>query len=93
MSARDGVGLDHLRDALGDVFALRRVAGELHLSNESGRLRARLHALDAIRSETHDETGWRVAIDLPETEALRLVAAGGAEVLRSLLPDTDLDPI
>ena len=93
LSARDGIGLDHLRDALGDVFAIRRVIGELHLPADSGRLRARLHALDAIRSEIHEETGWRVAIDLPETDALRLLAAGEAEPLRLLLPEPESDPI
>ncbi len=93
LSARDRIGLDHLRDALGDVFALRRVVGELHLPAESGRLRARLHALDAIRAETHDESGWHVAIDLPETDALRLLAAGGADALRPLLPEPEPDPI
>ncbi|PNS09689.1 ribosome rescue GTPase HflX [Solilutibacter silvestris] len=93
LSARDGIGLEHLRDALGDVFALRRVIGELHLPADAGRLRARLHALDAIQSETHDDAGWHVAIDLPETDVLRLLAAGDAEPLRLLLPEPEPDPI
>src|SRR5688500_4009897 len=43
LSARDGAGLDLLRKALGARLGLRRVAGELLLPNEAGRLRARLH--------------------------------------------------
>src|SRR5690554_1135560 len=69
ISARDGLGLDLLRDALAASLGLRRVAGELELPSTAGRLRARLHELDAVRGESHDEQGWHLRIDLPHADA------------------------
>jgi GTP-binding protein HflX len=85
ISARTGAGLDLLRNALGQRLGLKRVAAELHLPPSAGRLRARLHALDAIRGEDHDEHGWRLDIDLPLPDALRLAAQDDGAPLRELL--------
>src|SRR5690606_26755278 len=74
ISARDGAGLDLLREALARRLGLRRVQAELRLPPGAGRLRARLHDADAIRAERHDEDGWTLAIDLPLADARRLAA-------------------
>jgi GTP-binding protein HflX len=87
ISARDGDGLDLLRAALGERLGLRRVAGEVRLPTDAGRLRARLHALDAVRGESHDEAGWRLSVDLALADAARLAAQSDGAPLRALLPE------
>mgnify|MGYP002651756623 CR=1 FL=1 len=89
ISARDGVGLDLMRDALGQRLGLRRVIGEITLPTDAGRLRARLHALDAVRGERHEADGWHIAIDLPVADAARLAAQADGAPLRPLLPVAD----
>ena len=86
LSARDGIGLDLLRQALGDRLGFLRVLGEVVLPTDAGRLRARLHALDAVRSEEHDADGWRLQLDLPIADAMRLAAQDDGAPLRGLLP-------
>ena len=86
LSARDGLGLELLRDALGERLGLRRVVGDITLPTDAGRLRARLHALGAIRSETHDGDGWQLQVDLPLIDATRLAAQPEGAPLRPLLP-------
>ena len=86
ISARDGLGLDLLREALGRRLGLRRLHGELRLPSDAGRLRARLHEIDAIRGESHDADGWTLDIDLPLADARRLAAHADGAPLRSLLP-------
>ena len=85
ISARDGDGLDLLREALAGSLGLRRVTGELELPSSAGRLRARLHELDAVREESHDEHGWHLRIDLPHGDAARLAAGPEGSPLRELL--------
>ena len=86
ISARDGLGIDLLREALGERLGLRRVIGEILLPIDAGRLRARLHALDAVRGETHDGDGWHLRVDLPLADAARLAAQADGAPLRPLLP-------
>ena len=85
LSAREGAGLALLREALADALPLRNVQGALQLPPEAARLRARLHALGAVRAEEADEDGWRIEVDLPEAEAQRLLAQEHGEALRGLL--------
>jgi GTP-binding protein HflX len=87
VSARDGLGLEVLRQALGARLGLRRVQGELRLPPEAGRLRARLHELDAVRGEEHDEDGWRLRLDLAEADALRVASQPWGEPVRARLGD------
>ena len=87
LSARDGLGLDALRQALGARLGMRRVQGELRLPPAAGRLRARLHELDAVRGEEHDEDGWRLQLDLAEADALRVASQPWGEPVRALLVD------
>ena len=63
------------------------MVGEVHLPTDAGRLRARLHALDAVRGERHDADGWCLSIDLPQADAARLAAQPDGAPLRVLLPD------
>ncbi|TWG94573.1 GTP-binding protein HflX [Luteimonas sp. J16] len=93
ISARDGLGLDLLRDALGERLARGRVVGELALPPDAGRLRARLHALDAVRDESHDEHGWKLRVDLSEADAARLATLPGGAALRPLLPEVAADSL
>lgn len=87
ISARDGLGLDLLRDALGARLGLRRIRSELQLLPQSGRLRARLHELGAVLGESHDEHGWRLQLDLAEADALRIASQPWGEPLQPLLVD------
>ena len=85
LSARSGAGLDALRAWLGQRFADRRLTTTLALGPEQGRLRARLHALEAVRGETADAEGWRLEIDLPLAVAERLANEPGGHALAPLL--------
>ncbi len=92
ISARDGLGLDLLRNALSARLAQRRIVADIDLPSDAGRLRARLHQLDAVRGESQDETGWRISIDLSEADAARLAAQPDGAALRRLLPELAADP-
>jgi GTP-binding protein HflX len=92
ISARDNAGLDLLRDALGARLGLRRIQGDLRLPPAAGRLRARLHALGAVRAESHDEHGWSISLDLAAADAERLATDAHGEPLRSLLIEAALVP-
>ncbi|GAA4862900.1 ribosome rescue GTPase HflX [Luteimonas vadosa] len=92
ISARDGTGLDLLRNVLATRLGLRRVQAELRLPTSAGRLRARLHQLDAVREESQDEDGWRMDIDLALADAARLAAQDDGAPIRALLPEpVDID--
>ena len=92
LSARDGQGLDLLRAALAETLGMRRLQGVLRLPAEAGRLRARLHALAAVRSEVHDDSGWQLQVDLALSDAVRLGAQADGAPLRELLGDSGLSP-
>jgi GTP-binding protein HflX len=87
LSARDGVGLDLLREALVARLGVRRVIGRVRLPARAGRLRARLYALEAVRADHHeDDGGWTLELDLPLGDAERLAAGPGGDALEPLLP-------
>jgi GTP-binding protein HflX len=85
LSAQTGAGVDALKQVLSRRFSDRQVVGELTLRPEDGRLRARLHALDAVRGERSDEAGWHLQLDLPLAVAERLAAETGGHALQPLL--------
>ena len=95
LSARDGEGLELLRQALAEVLELRHVSGELRIPPQAARLRAKLHELGAVRAEEHDEHGWRLTVDLAVADAQRLFAQAHGEPLRPLLETVvdDTDPV
>ncbi|MGX5729931.1 ribosome rescue GTPase HflX [Pseudoxanthomonas beigongshangi] len=87
ISARDGAGLDVLKEALAQTLGLERIIGTVHLGERSARLRSRLHALGAVRGERHDETGWHLDLDMALADARRLAAEAGGHALETLLPE------
>jgi GTPase len=89
ISARNGIGLELLRTALAARLGLRRIVADLRLPPSAGRLRARLHQLDAIRGESHDEHGWTLSVDMAVADATRLAADNDGAPLRGLLPQID----
>ena len=92
ISARDGLGIELLREALGTRFGLRRIQAEVSLPPAAGRLRARLYQLDAVRGERHDEHGWTLALDIAESDAQRLAAQDDGAALRPLLLEGQVTP-
>ncbi len=90
VSARDGVGLDLLRDVLVARLGLQRVLGTVRLPARAGRLRARLYALDGVRSEVHeDDGGWTLALDMARPDVEKLAAGPDGHALEGLLPPDD----
>ncbi|WP_188797173.1 ribosome rescue GTPase HflX [Dyella nitratireducens] len=91
LSAATGVGLDLLREALGECLGGERVQSELRLPLSAGRLHARLRAAGAIAEEAVDEEGWRLRIDAPRSVLAPLTGGQGqdVELLRGLLGNPD----
>ncbi len=87
LSAARGLGIDLLRQALGELLGGDRVQSPLHLPLSAGRLHARLKAAGAIVGEAVDEHGWRLDIDAPRSVIAPLSGgnAAEAELLRELL--------
>jgi GTP-binding protein HflX len=87
LSAARGIGIDLLRQALGELLGGDRVQSALHLPLSAGRLHARLKAAGAIVGEAVDEHGWRLDIDAPRSVIAPLSGgnAAEAELLRELL--------
>ncbi|MFC7300517.1 ribosome rescue GTPase HflX [Cognatiluteimonas weifangensis] len=92
ISAREGLGLDLLRAALGQRLGLRRIHAELRLPPDAGRLRAHLHELGAVRAESHDEHGWRLRLDLARADAVRIATHAYGAPLQALLLETGGSP-
>ena len=93
VSAKERLGLEDLREGLAQLFGLQRIVATLRLPSEAARLRSQLHELDAVRAESHDESGWQIDIDLPATDAYRLLSDPHAAPLRALLPSSDDVPM
>jgi GTP-binding protein HflX len=79
------------------MIGARRVQGDVHLPPEAGRLRARLHALAAVRDESHHEGpegagGWNLRIDLALADAARLASQADGAPLRPLLAAGAAEP-
>ena len=87
VSARDGAGIDALRAAVAARVGSRRIHRTVRLPARAGRLRARLFQAGAVVSEQHDEHGWEIELDLPETLAEQLCAGAdpGCSSLRGQL--------
>ncbi len=85
LSAQSGAGLELLRESLGQRFSDRQISGEVRLSSDQGRLRARLHALGAIKDEAFDESGWQLRLEMPLASAERLSQEPGGHLLLELL--------
>jgi GTPase len=78
VSARDGHGLDLLRDAIAQRFADHRIHRCVHLPHDAGQLRARLFEAGAVVSESSSDEGWALELDLPQRLAEQLCAGEDA---------------
>ncbi|HSC83979.1 MAG TPA: GTPase HflX, partial [Pseudomonas sp.] len=80
LSARDGKGLELLRQAVAELLGEDLFVGTLRLPQRLGRLRAQFFELNAVQSETHDDEGATLlAIRLPRVELNRLVSRAGMQ--------------
>ncbi|CJK88723.1 GTPase [Streptococcus pneumoniae] len=81
VSARDGLGLDLLRQAVAELLGDDLFVGTLRLPQRLGRLRAQFFELGAVQRETHDEEGGSLLeVRLPRVELNRLISREGLRV-------------
>jgi GTP-binding protein HflX len=81
VSARDGRGLDLLRQAMAELIENDLFVGTLHLGQQFARLRAQFFSVNAVQSETHDDEGASLlAVRLPRVEFNRLISREGLEL-------------
>ncbi|HET6602908.1 MAG TPA: ribosome rescue GTPase HflX [Xanthomonadaceae bacterium] len=81
VSARDGLGLGLLREAIAARIERRRIHRTVFLPARAGRLRARLFQAGAVVAEHYDreDDGWRLELDVPEALVEQICSAGDAE--------------
>jgi len=80
LSARDGRGLELLRQAIAELLGEDLFAATLRLPQRLGRLRAQLFAAGAVQGEAHDEQGdILLQLRLPRAELNRLVSREGLQ--------------
>lgn len=81
VSARDGLGLDLLRQAVAELLGDDLFVSTLCLPQRLGRLRAQFFELGAVQRETHDEEGGSLLeVRLPRVELNRLISREGLRV-------------
>ena len=92
LDARDQRGLDLLQQALSERLADDVIDFSMTLSPEQGKLRAGLHALNAVREESFDEHGHSVLeVRLPRRDFNQLMAQLG-ERANTYLPEMLQEP-
>ena len=80
LSAKDGVGIDLLRQAIAEVLAIDVIRETLGLPASAGRLRAMLFEQGAVLSETYDDAGSSVLkICIPKDDYLTILANAGVK--------------
>jgi len=80
ISARDGDGLEELREAVSDWLSSERINRWIELDGRFGRLRAQLFELGVVSEERITENGsWRLHVDVPRETAERLTRLPGKE--------------
>ncbi|MGR0278768.1 ribosome rescue GTPase HflX [Marinomonas dokdonensis] len=78
LSARDGVGIDLLQQAIAELLGQDVINETLYLPTECGRLRAMLFEQGAVRSESFDDAGRSVLeVRLPKKDYLQILARAG----------------
>ncbi|MCQ4347593.1 GTPase HflX [Pseudomonas stutzeri] len=78
LSAREGLGLDLLRQAVAELLGEDLFVGTLCLPQRLARLRAQLFAAGAVQEEEHDEQGAiLLKVRLQRAELNRLVSREG----------------
>ncbi len=73
LSAHSGAGIDLLMQAIAERLSQAVFCGELILTAQQGKLRAGLHALQAVSQETTDEHGNMVLSVCCPQDALRIL--------------------
>jgi len=91
LSAARGIGLDLLREALGELLGGDRVRSELRLPLTAGKLHSRLKAAGAIARESVDEDGWLLDIDAPRAVLASLAGDDAGPVRALVAVDEDRD--
>ena len=82
LSARDGRGLELLKQAVAELLSDDLFVGTLRLPQRFARLRAQFFKLGAVQSEEHDDEGGSLlAVRLPRVEFNRLVSREGMQPL------------
>ncbi|WP_455924681.1 ribosome rescue GTPase HflX [Pseudomonas putida] len=82
VSARDGRGMDLVKQAVAELLGEDLFVATLRLPQSMGRLRAQFFEMGVVQSETHDEEGASLlAVRLPRVELNRLVSRAGMEPL------------
>ncbi|WP_282338705.1 ribosome rescue GTPase HflX [Pseudomonas sp. PS02288] len=80
VSARDGLGLELVKQAIAELLGDDLFVGTLCLPQKLARLRAQFFELGAVQSEGHDEQGGSLlAVRLPRAELNRLVSRAGMQ--------------
>jgi len=80
LSARDGQGLDLLKQAIAELLGEDLFVGTLRLPQRFARLRAQFFQLNAVQKEDHDDEGVSLlAVRLPRAELNRLVSREGMQ--------------
>ncbi|MGJ8646728.1 MAG: ribosome rescue GTPase HflX [Marinomonas colpomeniae] len=78
LSARDGQGLDLLKQAVAELLAVDVFNEKLYLPSNCGRLRAMLFEHGAVKNEHFDERGQSVLeVKLPKKDYLQILARAG----------------
>jgi len=81
VSARDGLGLDLVRQTIAELLGNDLFVGTLRLPQRLGRLRAQFFELSAVQRETHDDEGGSLLeVRLPRIELNRLISREGLRV-------------
>ncbi len=95
ISARNGLGLDLLREAIAECLYPDVRNWQLHLGPEQGRMRAELFRLDAVLHERFDEDGVaHMTIRLDERQLERLLGdAGLDQSVVAPLADGEISPV
>jgi GTP-binding protein HflX len=81
ISAAAGQGLDELGRAIAERLerSVQRVSVQLPLA--AGAARARLYAAGVVQAESHSDSAFELALELPQDELERLLALPGAKLV------------
>jgi GTP-binding protein HflX len=92
LSARDGMGLDLLRQAIAERLGPQRFEGWLRLPPAQARLRSRLFASGAVVQETVDEEGSsHVQLRLPRPDLEQMLRREGLTLAEVEWPAPELE--
>ena len=79
ISARDGLGVDELQEAICQRLAGDRIRSHVRLDSGNARLRAQLFEMGVVVEERFaDDGSWILFLDLPLNQAERLAGQNGA---------------